>query len=92
MIDFQRLKLNQKQEYNDMLFGGPTLGCEYSFANKYLWGQQRVAFRHGCVAYFAHFDGHSVYPYPMGDGDRRAVLEEIIHDAKCAAFPAALQH
>ena len=90
MIDFQRLKLSQKQQYEDVLFSGPERGCEYSFANKFLWGQQRVAFLHGCVAFFSHYDGRSVYPYPMGDGDRKAVLEAIMHDAHKRGIPCRI--
>ena len=90
MMDFHRLKLNQKQQYEDILFSCPTLGCEYSFANKFLWGQQRVAFLQGCVAFFSHFDGRSTYPYPIGNGDRRAVLEAILHDAKTRGIPCRI--
>lgn len=90
MIDFQRLKLSQKQQYEDILFSEPERGCEYSFANKYLWGQQRVAFLHGCVAFFSHYDGKSVYPYPMGGGDRKAVLEDMIQDAHERGIPCRI--
>ena len=90
MIDFQRLKLSQKQQYEDILFSEPERGCEYSFANKYLWGQQRVAFLHGCVAFFSHYDGKSVYPYPMGGGDRKAVLEAMIQDAHERGIPCRI--
>ena len=90
MIGFHRLKLSQKQQYNDILFSEPELGCEYSFANKFLWGQQRVAFLHDCVAYFSHFEGKSVYPYPIGKGDRKAVLEDIIRDAHERGIPCRI--
>lgn len=90
MIDFQRLKLTQMDEYNRILFSCPPRGCEYSFANLFLWGRQQVAFLHGCVAFFAHFYGRSVYPYPIGSGDRRAVLEEILLDAKERGIPCRI--
>ena len=90
MIDFQRLQLSQKEQYQQILFSVPNRGCEYSFANLYLWGHQQVAFLHGCVAFFSHFFGRSVYPYPIGNGDRRAVLEEILQDSGSGAFPAGL--
>ena len=90
MIGFHRLKLSQKQQYNDILFSEPELGCEYSFANKFLWGQQRVAFLHDCVAYFSHFEGKSVYPYPIGKGDRKAALEDIIRDAHERGIPCRI--
>ena len=90
MIPFQRLTLAQKQQYESILFSAEPRGCEYSFANMYLWGRQQVAFLHGCVAFFSHFDGRSVYPYPMGSGDRRAVLEEILADAEERGIPCRI--
>ena len=72
MIDFQKLTLSQREHYNEILFSCPPRGCEYSFANLTLWGLQQAAFMHGCVAFFSHFYGRSVYPYPIGNGDRRA--------------------
>ncbi len=61
-----------------------------SFANLYLWGRQQLVFTHGCVAFFSHFNGRSVYPYPIGDGDRRAVIEEILLDAKQRGIPCRI--
>lgn len=90
MIDFQRLQLSQKEQYQQILFSVPNRGCEYSFANLYLWGHQQVAFLHGCVAFFSHFFGRSVYPYPIGNGDRRAVLEEILQDSRQRGIPCRI--
>lgn len=90
MIDFQRLTFGQKEEYERILFACPPRGCEYSFANLCLWGRQQVAFLHGCVAFFAHFDGRSVYPYPIGNGDRRAILEAILKDAEERGIPCRI--
>ncbi len=90
MIEFHRLKLSQKEQYNSILFSCPPRGCEYSFANLCLWGRQQAAFLHGCVAFFSHYYGRSVYPYPIGNGDRRAVLEEILKDAKERGIPCRI--
>lgn len=90
MINFQKLDLSQKEEYNKILFACPPRGCEYSFANLSLWGLQKVAFLHGCVAFFSHFFGRSVYPYPIGNGDRRAVIEEILMDAQERGIPCRI--
>ena len=90
MIQFQRIKLEQKERYEDILFSCPPRGCEYTFANLYLWGKQEVAFLHGCAALFSHFNGRSIYPYPIGNGDRRAVLEEILQDAKERGIPCRI--
>ncbi len=90
MIDFQRPTPVQKETYNNILFACPPRGCEYSFSNLYLWGKQETAFLHGCVAFFSHFYGRSVYPYPIGSGDRRAVLEEILQDARQRGIPCRI--
>lgn len=90
MISFHRLKLSQKDEYNRILFSCPPRGCEYSFANQTLWGQQQAAFLHGCLAFFSHFYGRSVYPYPIGNCDKRAVIEEILKDAKERGIPCRI--
>ena len=90
MIDFHRLTLAQKEEYDRILLSCPPRGCEYSFANLCLWGRQQAAFLYGCVAFFSHFQGRSVYPYPIGPGDRKAVLEEILRDARERGIPCRI--
>ncbi len=90
MIAFHKLKFNQKEEYEAYLFAEAERGCEYSFANQMLWGRQQAAFLHGCVALFAHFYGRSVYPYPIGSGDKRAVIEEILQDARERGIPCRI--
>lgn len=90
MIDFHRLTMEQKKHYDEMLMASPERGCEYSFANLCLWGRQQAAFLHGCGAFFSHFNGRSVYPYPIGPGDKRAVLEEILEDARERGIPCRL--
>lgn len=90
MIDFQHLKPEQKAQYDAVLFSCPPRGCEYSFANLSLWGQQDVAFVRGCVAFFSHFHDKILYPYPIGAGDRKAVLEEVLQDARERDIPCHL--
>ena len=90
MIEFKRLQLNQRDEYEKILFSCEPRGCEYSFANLNLWGKQQVAFLHGCVAFFSHFYGRSVYPYPIGQGDKKAVIEEILRDARERGIPCRI--
>lgn len=90
MIDFHRLKPDQRDAYEDILFACPPRGCEYSFANLFLWGRQQAAIIHGCVVFFSHFYSRSVYPYPIGTGDKRAALEEIFRDARERGIPCRL--
>ena len=90
MIKFDRLTAAQKEQYNNILFSVPPRGCEYSFANLCLWGKQQVAFLQDCVAFFSHFHGKSVYPYPIGTGDKKAVIEAIIQDSRKRGIPCRL--
>ena len=90
MIEFQRLRLSEKEAYEKILFACPGRSCEYSFANMYLWGRQEAAFFPNCVGFFSHFYGKSVYPYPIGTGDRRGVLEAIIRDARERGIPCRI--
>ena len=90
MIDFQRPAPAQKEQYNDILFSGQEHGCEYSFSNLCLWGHQKIAFLHGCAVIFSHFHGKSVYPYPVGSGDKKAAIEAILHDAQVRGIPCRI--
>lgn len=90
MIDFQRVNLTHKDPYEAILMAGGERGCEYSFANLYLWGIQNVAFLHGCALRFSHFDGKSVYPYPIGDGDKHSAISEILQDARERGIPCRI--
>jgi len=90
MIQFHRTALCDKVRYESCLFSGPERGCEYSFANIFMWGRQEIAFIHDCVVLFSHFNGRSVYPYPIGSGDRRAALEDILADARQRGIPCRI--
>lgn len=90
MISFSRLQLAQKAQYEDILFACGSRSCEYCFDNLYLWGRQEAAFFPGGIAFFSHFYGKSVYPYPIGTGDRRAVLEAILEDARSRGIPCRI--
>ena len=90
MIAFQRTALCHKADYNKILLSLPERGCEYSFANLFMWGRQELAFLQGCVAVFSHFHGHTLYPYPIGAGDKRSVLESILEDSQQRGIPCRL--
>ena len=90
MIDFHRISLEDKAAYEQILMEAPQRGCEYSFANKFLWGRQEVAFLQGCIVYFSHVFGRSSYPYPIGSGDKKAVIGAILADAKARGIPVRI--
>ena len=90
MIPFEKLNLNQKKEYEAYLSHLEEPGCEYSFANRFIWGRQKAALIHNYLVLFSQFDRKSVYPFPIGTGDLRPVLDAIIHDARTRGIPCNL--
>lgn len=82
MIDFQKFDLNNKDAYNRILRSCGERGCEYSLANLNLWGRQKAAFLDGYLVLFSQFERRSVYPFPVGTGDLKPVLDAIIQDAR----------
>lgn len=90
MLDFQSLKPEQKAEYDAILKACEGRGCEYSFANLYLWGRQKAVFHESNLAFFSQFNRKSVYLFPVGTGDLKATLDAIIHDAQVRGIPCRL--
>ena len=90
MIDFQRIRPEDRETYNPYLQSGKVRGCEYSFANLYLWGRQQAAVLNGQMVLFSQFDRKSVYPYPAGEGDKKPVLEAIIQDSQKRGIPCRI--
>lgn len=87
MINFQKLTPADKEKYDALLFGDAHRGCEYSFANMYLWGRQLACFSQRNVALFSHFHGKSVYPYPVGPGDKRELILRLLEDSRKRGIP-----
>ena len=87
MIDFHRLELGEKAAYDKLLMTCPPRGCEYSFANLFFWGLQKLAFFPECAVFFSHFRGRSVYPYPIGTGNKREAVERVLLDARERGLP-----
>ncbi len=87
MIDFKPITLADKKEYEQYLLNGTEHGCEYSFANLFLWGRQKTALLHDHIVLFSQYNRRTVYPYPIGNGDKKAVLDAIIADSKERGIP-----
>ena len=90
MIDFQRLDLSVKPRYDACLMNFRERGCEYSFVNLFLWGRQKAAFVGEHLALLSQFDRRSVYPFPVGTGDKKEILDRIIQDARARGIPCYL--
>lgn len=90
MIHYRIIRTDDKQNYEAAIACAGQRGCEYSFANLFLWGRQRIAIENGNVSVFSQFDRKSVYLFPVGCSDQKEILERIIHDAFVRGIPCRL--
>lgn len=90
MIDFQPITPAHKGAYEHCLFQGAARGCEYTFANLFLWGRQKIAFLDGFAVIFSQFARKSVYSFPVGQGDLKKATDAIIADAAERGIPCRL--
>lgn len=90
MIDFKAFSAADKEIYEKYLFSQPERGCEYSFANLFMWGEQSVSYSEGRVLIFSVYGKHKMYPFPIGDGDIKTAIEKIIADSKERKIPCVI--
>ena len=90
MLNFKRLDIHHAEQYRPFLRHASHRGCSYSFANLYMWGRQLSTFVDDHLVMFSHFDGHSMYPFPIGQGDPKPALEAIIADARKRGIPCRI--
>ena len=92
-IEFRRFSLADKEDYEKLLFAERDRGCEFSFANLYLWGRQSFAEIDAQLVFFSQFDRRSVYPYPMGADDKESkkrALDAVIEDSRARGIPCRI--
>ena len=80
-LNFAPITISDKERYEAILRSAGVRGCEYSFTNLFVWGDQRILFDGDQAAIFSRFGDRFLYPYPIGGGDRRALLTRILDDA-----------
>ena len=90
MIEFKKLDPANKAAYDEYLLNCEQRGCEYNFANLYLWGRQKAAFLDDSLVFFSQFNQKSVYLFPLCRGDLKKTLDAIIHDARTRGIPCRL--
>ena len=86
MIEFKDIRIEDKERYELALSKSGKRGCEMSFANLFLWGKQEIAIVGDIVALRGTFSS-TIYPFPLGEGDKSSVIAEIIQDAKEKNIP-----
>ena len=90
MIEFLPFDIEKKTDYDAYLTTCGNRGCEYSFANLYLWGRQKAAFLEDQLVFFSQFNRKSVYLFPVGPGDRKTAIDAIMEDAAQRGIPCRL--
>lgn len=67
--------------------------CEYTFANNFIWRkvyQVEVAELHGCLVIRFIENGSYCYSYPVGAGDKKAAVEELLFQCKKDGIPLVM--
>lgn len=67
--------------------------CEYTFANNFIWRkvyQVEVAELHGCLVIRFIENGNYCYSYPVGAGDKKAAVEELLFQCKKDGIPLVM--
>ncbi len=90
MLEFKRVTPEDREHYQTYLCRSPQRGCEYSLANLVLWGRQSMTVAHDCALFFSQFSRRTVYPFPVGGGDRRAAVAAIMEDARQRGIPCRI--
>ena len=88
MLNFQALKPTDKPLLDSYLLSSQK-GCEYNFANLFLWGRQKFTIHQGNLTFFCQFNRKSIYLFPLG-GDIRPTLDAIISDAQKRGIPCRI--
>ena len=89
MLNFMSLKPAEKDLYDRFLLHCGERGCEYNFANLFLWGRQKATFHEGNLAFFCQFNRKSVYLFPLGE-NLKPTLDAIISDSRKRGIPCRL--
>lgn len=90
MIDFQSIALIEKSVYEQYLFAEEGHGCELSYANLNMWGEQKAAIVNNHLVLFTQYNDKYFYPFPLGSGDKKPVLDAILADAKERGIPCII--
>ena len=90
MMEFKSITLKEKALYEQYLKKEKELGCEFSFASLYLWGQQNFAVLCDHFFVYSKINDQSIYLFPMGSGEKKKALDVVIADAKAKGIPCRI--
>ena len=90
MVNFKPITIADKAIYEKYMSSGVPRGCNFSFANVFFWGEQKIAELGDNLLTFSRFGKHYVYPYPLGNGDKKEAITALIKDAEERSIPLRL--
>lgn len=90
MIEFNPITIEFKNIYSHFFLDSTERGCETSFANLNIWGFQQYAILNDQLVLFSLYNGHYFYSFPIGNGDKKNVIDSIIADAKERNIPCCI--
>lgn len=93
MINFRKLSVDDKNEFEPILKNSESFACDSSFSTMFLWKDvyNLRVFRYDDFILRAYEKDNKInsYAFPVGKGDRYTVCNEIFNDAKERNIPFA---
>lgn len=89
MLNFREILPSDREILHAHFYQAAGHGSEYSFANLYLWGDQRVAFADGTPLILSRFGSWYSYLMPLGT-DRERSIALLREDAQARGIPFRL--
>lgn len=86
MLNFIPISLEHRQLIHQNMYTANGYGCEYSFANLFLWGDQRMALYDGTPVFLTRYGKWYSYLLPQCT-NRLTVLEVLREDAHERKIP-----
>ena len=89
-LNFKRFEANDRITYNTFLLDEESRGCEFSFTNIFLWGEQSWCINDGSMLFFSRFGEESFYPFPFCRGEIKPIIDTLIADSKARGIPCVI--
>lgn len=80
MLNFREITLSDREVIHNTYYHASEHGSEFSFANLFFWGEQKVAFVGDAPVFLSRFGAHHSYPVPFFDLSLIPVLREDAHE------------
>ena len=84
LLPFSPIAISDKQWVTERLMNSGLMGCIYSFGNNFIWGklyQLMILDYNGFLISKSEYNGVTSYSFPIGHGDLKAVIQDLIADA-----------